>query len=1113
MLCKVEGSPDFITYDAVPDKSKITEIQFDGLTTERVNRLKSCDTVLSKVDWSLLINLEKITVKNSHFAGFLLDSKVKLPKLQLLEFDNTTLGIPLVRQLLKCSSNIHEVKWTSCKYDQSEHTPDEFKTQEAALKQEVEIINSNSGTTDVADYSEDFDEDDPRNNQAIEEEEGENNLRRLREYYALRQDPSSVSDEDEEYSQFSNDERLDLEFPDSPGLQSNGSMTISETDFDVHRGGPKIDLSRRRRSSSVSTAVEDNQRLVVPKGITIFCKKIGDGEDEFLEAYTSDTPQDQLPLKSEIITMEIIGAGADQTNIITEIDWSGLDNLEELQISEASIAAHGLEVFASDQNALDSTFAKRPQLEKLKKLTIEKTCAVDAAGLSALNYNNYLNYLDLKEGVRIAVPNSRDESLSLYAYSDQRIRAERDKVNDYVARLNNTRTEIDTEDFEEDQEDDMVSLPAFSPSNSLWIDTSIPRETPTGSRRGNFSPASSGSNLSNKRGSSHAGEFEDDFSDSPIRTGAKAQRNIRCVLINNGRSYIRNYDDLSVEDRAQIKGIEIVGRTTDYHLLADPSIDLTKLPNLQTVSIENATIKGEIKKTRWYQEEDGSLPELRRLYLHSCNVEMQTLSDLTAEADRLSTFRYNDILNAQGEGFTEGEIEILEKLDWSINSSDVPTFSDTSVSTFADVPSAKTLRDYYVSPSVASKPQELFTSQHVDKERQREITCFVESGESVSYTELTAEQRERVVTLIIEGQEDNQDYDVLADEDIDFGTLPNLRTLSIRNATIKGDISTQAESGVLFPHLETLNLEDCKVDVSVLTKLRAEAGGLLRFDYTNIMSSRGAPLFKFEERKVKRLVPSEPYSSIDDFSEEPRTQQPPLPYAYQDLSEFRRNINEQRGRSHVYDEFRMRTSGVDTKAPRKQHGLGSHFFSPTSGDKARAPVLSRRTNDIENPSLLYRGKVVDSLYTSSEEKPRTLEEIKKRLDQGLETIRQDVKADLPYKSVVEKANSVVHLNYQPRKGTPITVLDAAPDKVTVYKNWMQTVDPKNKILSLEQKALLVLDSLGIPPCPPTIHVERKGKDSDLADAVEIVFKLLLDKQNAEQDQAEIEVSINPLSKK
>ncbi len=69
----------------------------------------------------------------------------------------------------------------------------------------------------------------------------------------------------------------------------------------------------------------------------------------------------------------------------------------------------------------------------------------------------------------------------------------------------------------------------------------------------------------------------------------------------------------------------------------------------------------------------------------------------------------------------------------------------------------------------------------------------------------------------------------------------------------------------------------------------------------------------------------------------------------------------------------------------------------------------------------------------------------------------------------------------------IPVLEARSESVKVFKSL------RNKVteLDLRQKALVVLGSLGIPPCPlEGIHVDTKGKDNKLADKINEQFDSL-----------------------
>jgi hypothetical protein len=94
-----------------------------------------------------------------------------------------------------------------------------------------------------------------------------------------------------------------------------------------------------------------------------------------------------------------------------------------------------------------------------------------------------------------------------------------------------------------------------------------------------------------------------------------------------------------------------------------------------------------------------------------------------------------------------------------------------------------------------------------------------------------------------------------------------------------------------------------------------------------------------------------------------------------------------------------------------------------------------------------------------------------------------------------------------------TVLEARSESVKVFKSLSRSVAQ----LTLEQKALVVLGSLGIPPCPPEgIHIQTKGRNNSLADEINRQFGLFLKAENdvkSENDEADFTVSVNPGNRK
>lgn len=229
----------------------------------------------------------------------------------------------------------------------------------------------------------------------------------------------------------------------------------------------------------------------------------------------------------------------------------------------------------------------------------------------------------------------------------------------------------------------------------------------------------------------------------------------------------------------------------------------------------------------------------------------------------------------------------------------------------------------------------------------------------------------------------------------------------------------------------------------------------------------------------------------------------------------------------------QRASSTSTKVGQKKEALSEQKDrqgrSPVStsqhvlfGNPAKSRV-ARRTLSPSSPNTAtqttkFRGARVDSTYHTEREELRTLDDIKGSFLEGLQEIDKKRKDNhleplyKQYKVEVSSQDNLMRLNYKPETSfaAPIKVLevDASTDTTTVYKNWSTQVDPENKHISLEEKALIVLHSLGIPPCPPDIKISNET--SQLAQEVRKQFGILQDAQylakEEEGDETEMTVS-------
>ena len=100
---------------------------------------------------------------------------------------------------------------------------------------------------------------------------------------------------------------------------------------------------------------------------------------------------------------------------------------------------------------------------------------------------------------------------------------------------------------------------------------------------------------------------------------------------------------------------------------------------------------------------------------------------------------------------------------------------------------------------------------------------------------------------------------------------------------------------------------------------------------------------------------------------------------------------------------------------------------------------------------------------------RSLEEIVEHID---DAVLKHIKIEpMCYTADPDELTDEVHLSFEnPQTHRKTPILTASSESVTVHKSWRRDLDPHQKV-SLKDKALLVLGSLGIPPCPPDIKID------------------------------------------
>lgn len=112
-------------------------------------------------------------------------------------------------------------------------------------------------------------------------------------------------------------------------------------------------------------------------------------------------------------------------------------------------------------------------------------------------------------------------------------------------------------------------------------------------------------------------------------------------------------------------------------------------------------------------------------------------------------------------------------------------------------------------------------------------------------------------------------------------------------------------------------------------------------------------------------------------------------------------------------------------------------------------------------------------HINAQEKERNLEEIKNDISDGLKESAQELEERNKYTIEQDLSEQKIKVSYQTSRETIIPVLEVKAASVKVFKSWRRYV--KDQDVSLSTKALIVLKSLGIPPCrPENIYITNEA---------------------------------------
>lgn len=1065
---------------------------------------ETCFDACNNVKWEELTSLETIEVRNSDFFGYKFQDD--LPSLKKIIFSPNSDpydDMSMFISLLDHAKNLESIVGFNAN---NIRTGNNNSTEEIkSLQKRVNQINTGSGVTTVPDELLSFDD---------EENIPINSFKK--EDLTLDDVSSSLFDDDEQM-QIEIDSRNSNDMNDYRLLydeEKHQSIDLSSSleEFTIEKIDHAPELSRKI-SELINITYDFSES---PSNITFGCTGT-----EFNAMSEED--------KSKIVSMSIDGAGQ---SLPDNLRFTGCINLRTLSIKNAKLIGSGVEYErAEGATTLPLLEGESPTFPKLTQLIING-CSLDDEGLQ-----NYINN------------------------GEQTIKVSLDRVE--MEPLANDSSE--TLDDQLQNRYNYLEIESFSKAGKLFkSEVGIPGVN---------------SEASTQKRSPHVPLMRDNSRES-MRSEIsekwfQAPPGVTIYYKLVGEEESERYEMNAESDQVlmnDIESLEIVGNEGNaVNIITD--IDWNGFTHLKRLKLSNVAIcgyEGDLE-----DEQMPVLPELETMLINKdCAINYEGLvhfavtgqsekniileegvqraigdqsyllrDDFTDEEGKKELAKINRLvldINERKEIVTEYE-ETFETFSEKSKSKGTRSRSNSEFSLPLSPTSAKDVEprlkidtsglSYVGTPEVSPNSKEksptlmespiLSPATHVvTGAKGRNVQCWFLGGArdavSKSYDELTFDQRKNVEEINIYGNEEN--YDLLADKSIQWNQLPNLKILKISNATVQREID-EDEDEDLFPALEILKLEDCKVKMETVRELVGESAKLKKIETKGILEKNGSALNSLEINQLNKIAQSinnrKKLKQSFAFNKLKKNMLSAKEKRVERFQNFRK-LNKENRISENNNNF-----GLSTIIPSSSSIFAkksSVFFTPRSNSAVSQTTHNKaqkykETMEARNTGYHKRSEI-DSEYSLPPAEPIeiTLADIKNRLDEKLVKLHKDRRIN-EYMTKIDTHEHVLHLNYwnDPKK-KPITVLDASLEKVTVYKSWCIQVDPMDKNISLKNKALLVLDSLGIPPCPDDIDISKTN--SRLAKQVRIEFDLLYsDPKNRKASSAGDEEDFTVFSKR
>jgi hypothetical protein len=831
----------------------------------------------------------------------------------------------------------------------------------------------------------------------------------------------------------------------------------------------------------------------------------------------------KIEINGQIITSKLF---KDNTTIY--------ESIKEIEFSSDCEIANGdnfIKLLDSLPNLVKVTLPKealvqfRPNSDSLKKI-LNKINEINNRGSNvesqAAIHNIPLTPIQRKESKRTNQTNtgednevSDDESERAFNARTRKILKKVDDVLNNSSQSNSTKTtahslkkgssaaihfsenasDTDSEDSDDDlsQMEGRVTGPEvkksasplkMKPSNSSSAETDLPPFiAPPQTTTGNS--IETDENISTTSSSAHSDDSEGEYENYSI---------IECWKGKDlSTASFEDFSNMRPSDKAGITKLVVYN---SEHFFKEVALD--GLSNLETLSLYNSKMVDTPSAAI-------NLPKLQNLTIDGCSISEESINVFSKPNTSL-TLSMEEVTKSDGQEFEVNEFETF-KQSLQFQNRSLKFGETTAYSEVLTTEHNSALRDLVESAGNNLKPKEkdddtmstvsnesLHSNASVEVQALNhpavasvllggdstnsnkpdpitppEIVCFL-YGEDESmaspvafYTDLPQDDLAKVEELhYLSNGSDN------AMNQIDWSKLSHVKKLTFKNAQVLGD-ATFVNKAMKLANLEHIHFENCTINANAIRGFEQHAQGKLKSVTIagNIIASQSE-----EVSEIDRLIT---------------------------------NINQRSGNRNAPVSPKMSNQGLGNSRAPISSNMDNQGLSDDEAPRRSPPLLP--TQHTSNRPALDKHGAFSSNYKSR----LTEMQINSGLTRDFATIQKDVSAvckKMPksdqgrYVIDPKKDQESVGINYISKSNGKTQVLEARADSVKIFKGWRASVDPKDKKISLEKKALIVLGSLGIPPSYPD-EIQIKGNpESRFVKEIHKQFNIL---KSAHENEVEVEV--------